>query len=83
MSPRRRLVVAVTLVVCVPLLVAALIAIAGGPWLLVGAAALAAMSLLVLPNALFPERMLRRAVRIMPTEEAIRRGDKRRQNWPG
>ena len=83
MRPLRRLLWA-TLLIVVPAAVAGVIAaFADASWPLVSLVILGAMLLVVLPNALFPERALLRAVRGLPRESEMRRGDRRRQNWPG
>lgn len=82
LSPGKRWLGLAGVVVTLGLLAAVLAAAADGPWLAIGLGMAGVMALLVLPHVLMPERMLRTSARIMPTEDAMKRGDKN-MNWPG
>jgi hypothetical protein len=60
------------------------VALVHGPWLPLTVVIFAAALVTFLTSALAPEPMLRASVRAMvPTEEAMRRGDKHNWSWPG
>ena len=79
----RRLLVTTVMAATSASVIAFFVALADGPWVLLGLLSFAIFSLLMLPGQLFPERAAEWCVRAtFPTAEATERGDRNR-SWPG
>ncbi len=79
----RRLLVTTFMAATCASVIAFLVALADGPWVLLGMLSFAIFYLFMLPGQLFPERAAEWSVRwTFPTAEAMERGDRNR-SWPG